>query len=265
MNLGMGESIGFDFNPTVDRIRVTASNEANYRLHPETGALAATDTMLSYAAGDIHTGEDPHIGTIAYINSYKNASSTTLYGVDIMNGAFVSIAPPNAGILNTIAEGILLFNSMDRSTGMDFYYDSATATNEGYFAANSNIGMNDSLYLINESGDLMLIDAIGWGVQIREIATQLRFTNNQSVATKNIDKQDAISFYPNPITDQITIHFSTAPATDEIIAITDISGKIITRLSIPRNSTTYSCSLAFLPQGMYLLKSGTATFKFMKL
>lgn len=148
---------------------------------------------------------------------------------------------------------------------MDFYYDSATATNEGYFAANSNIGMNDSLYLINESGDLMLIDAIGWGVQIREIATQLRFTNNQSVATKNIDKQDAISFYPNPITDQITIHFSTAPATDEIIAITDISGKIITRLSIPRNSTTYSCSLAFLPQGMYLLKSGTATFKFMKL
>lgn len=265
MNLGMGESIGFDFNPTVDRIRVTATNEANYRLHPETGALAATDTMLSYATADIHTGEDPHIGAIAYINSYKNATSTTLYGVDAMNGAFVSIAPPNAGILNTIAEGILMFNNMDRTTGMDFYYDSATAANEGYFAANSNTGMNDSLYRIDESGNLTLVDAIGWGVQIREIATQLRFTNQSGVSTKNIVKQNAFSLYPNPAKDKLTISFTEAPAAAQDIIITDISGKIITQLSMPKNSTTYTYSLSFLPQGMYLLKSGSFTAKFMKL
>lgn len=265
MNLGMGERIGFDFNPTVDRIRVTASNEANYRLHPGTGALVATDTMLAYAAGDTHTGEDPYISAIAYTNSYSNASSTTLYGVDAMNGAFVSVAPPNAGILNTIAESILLFNSMDRTTGMDFYYDSATTANQGYFAANSNTGMNDSLYRIDETGSLTLIDAIGWGVQVREIATQLEFTNQGGVSTKNIIKQNAFSLYPNPAKDKLTISFAQAPATAQDIMLTDISGKVITQLSIPKNSTNHTFPLSFLPQGLYLLKSGSFTIKFLKL
>lgn len=265
MALGMGERIGFDFNPTVDRIRVIATNEANYRLHPETGALVATDTMLSYAAGDLHTGENPDISAVAYTNSYKNAVSTTLYGVDAMNGAFVSVAPPNAGILNTIAQEILMFNSMDRTAGMDFYYDSVNAANVGYFAANSNTGMNDSLYRIDETGNLMLIDAIGWGVQIREIAAQLTFTNQGGVSTKDIAQQNTFSLYPNPVKDQFTISFTQATAAAQDIMLTDISGKIITRLSIPKNSITYTCSLSTLPQGMYLLKSGSFTVKFTKM
>ena len=38
---------GFDFNPVADRIRVVADNGANLRLHPDTGALAATDAPRS--------------------------------------------------------------------------------------------------------------------------------------------------------------------------------------------------------------------------
>ena len=44
--------IGFDFNPTVDRIRVVSSNDRNYRLNPNTGAIAFIDTNLAYAATD---------------------------------------------------------------------------------------------------------------------------------------------------------------------------------------------------------------------
>ena len=52
-NLG---KIGFDFNPTVDRIRVTGSNNANYRLHPVTGVIAATDMNLAFAVTDVNAG-----------------------------------------------------------------------------------------------------------------------------------------------------------------------------------------------------------------
>src|SRR5688572_9700473 len=45
-------SFGFDFNPTVDRIRVVNSANDNVRLNPITGALAATDTSLAYGALD---------------------------------------------------------------------------------------------------------------------------------------------------------------------------------------------------------------------
>ncbi len=63
--------IGFDFNPTVDRIRVTGSNNANYRLHPVTGALVAVDGALSFAGTDPNVGVNPSIGAVAYTNSYR--------------------------------------------------------------------------------------------------------------------------------------------------------------------------------------------------
>src|SRR5688572_22761575 len=35
-----GKEYGFDFNPIVDRIRVVADTRDNFRLHPDTGAVA---------------------------------------------------------------------------------------------------------------------------------------------------------------------------------------------------------------------------------
>jgi hypothetical protein len=41
---------GFDFSPTVDRIRYVSTNDENARLHPDTCVLAANDTDLTPAA-----------------------------------------------------------------------------------------------------------------------------------------------------------------------------------------------------------------------
>ena len=46
-----GIAFGFDFNPVPDRIRVVSTDMTNFRLNPNTGALTATDTPLSYTAG----------------------------------------------------------------------------------------------------------------------------------------------------------------------------------------------------------------------
>lgn len=264
LELGMGERISFDFNPTVDRIRVVATNDSNYRLNPITGGIAATDTALAYVSGDPNVGQDPHIGAIAYINSFKNATSTVLYGVDEVNNAFVSIVPPNQGALNTIASQILMFNSADRSTGMDFYYDSTTATNRGYFVANSNAGMNDSLYTIDESGNLMLVDAVGWGVQVREIAVQLTFTNDNNVGINKLTSNNEFKLFPNPVYGSIKIEFGVPSKNDRLIEIIDVSGKVIFKRMIEKNNTLFEMDLSNLPSGAYFIKSDSSAAKFIK-
>ncbi len=97
-----GASFGFDFNPTVDRIRLTSSTGQNLRLQPATGAVAATDKPLVYKAGDSGAGAAPAVLGSAYTNSVAGAMTTTLYNVDTGRDALVVQAPPNDGVLSTV-------------------------------------------------------------------------------------------------------------------------------------------------------------------
>ncbi|MBB5960435.1 hypothetical protein FHS29_007059 [Saccharothrix tamanrassetensis] len=99
-----GRAIGFDFNPTVDRIRLVTSEGQNLRLHPDTGAVAATDGTLAYPSG----GEAPKVAAAGYTNSVAGATSTTLYVIDSRNntlstqGTRTGVTPvvsPNTGQL----------------------------------------------------------------------------------------------------------------------------------------------------------------------
>jgi hypothetical protein len=97
-----GTEFGFDFNPTVDRIRVVSDSGQNLRLHPETGAIAAVDTPLAYAAGDANAGRVPRVVGAAYTNPDNNpATGTTLFVIDSGNDIGAIQDPPNAGVLNT--------------------------------------------------------------------------------------------------------------------------------------------------------------------
>ncbi|WP_207431707.1 DUF4394 domain-containing protein [Sabulibacter ruber] len=86
-----GTKVGFDFNPTVDRIRLVTDKNQNLRLNPETGAVAATD-------GALNPG-DPDVVAVAYTNSMAGASSTTLYDIDVKSDKLYIQNPPNAGTL----------------------------------------------------------------------------------------------------------------------------------------------------------------------
>jgi hypothetical protein len=98
-----GTSFGFDFNPTVDRIRIISDTGQNLRAHPVTGAIAATDTALSFAPGDINAGTVASAIGAAYTNPDNNpATGTTLYDIDSALDILVSQNPPNGGVLNTI-------------------------------------------------------------------------------------------------------------------------------------------------------------------
>ena len=115
-----GREWGFDFNPTVDRIRVVADDGSNLRLHPDTGALVDADPAapgvqpdgaLAYDAADSAAGQAPRIVAAAYTYNQRNDRITTNYALDGSAGTLVhqgtkeGVAPavsPNTGRLYTV-------------------------------------------------------------------------------------------------------------------------------------------------------------------
>ncbi|OGX89955.1 DUF4394 domain-containing protein [Hymenobacter coccineus] len=145
LNLGMvATRIGFDFNPTVDRIRVEGgTTQANYRLNPNNGAIAFTDGNVSYAA----LSATPLIAAVAYTNSYAGSTSTALYALDapgagtgqldlttVNNGLLSLQNPPNNGTLTTSKAVTLDGDAFGDpvAVGVDVYFNPATGLNEGY-------------------------------------------------------------------------------------------------------------------------------------
>jgi hypothetical protein len=113
-----GTAFGFDFNPVVDRIRVVSTDTSNFRLNPNDGTVAATDTRLSYVAGDSGMGLAPRIVGSAYTNNVSGTAVTTLFGIDsnrdvlVRQGGPDGMPSPNGGLLTTIGAG-LGFNTSD--------------------------------------------------------------------------------------------------------------------------------------------------------
>lgn len=150
----VGTRFGFDFNPTVDRIRVVSDAGQNLRLHPTTGAVAAVDGALAFAAGDVNAGATPSVGGAGYTNSLAGATTTTLYDLDAGLDVLVTQIPPNSGTLNTV--GAL---GVDVSTvgGFDIAGDTGLA-----FAALTPAGGVPTLYRVNlATGALTSQGALG--------------------------------------------------------------------------------------------------------
>lgn len=111
-----GNLVGFDFNPTVDRIRLVTESEQNLRLHPETGMVAATD-------GGINPG-DKNITAAAYTNSFAGATTTTLYTIDFAERKLFRQNPPNNGTQEEVGS---LGNIVIGEGGFDISPDNSIA------------------------------------------------------------------------------------------------------------------------------------------
>ena len=157
-----GTNFGIDFNPVVDRVRVVSDADQNLRLNPNTGALAAIDTALSYTVGDPNAGADPNIVGVAYVNNFAGAATTTLYGIDSNLDILTIQNPPNNGTLNTI--GPLGFDTSGL-VGFDI------ATADTAFASLRVSGLSE-LFTINlATGAATPVGSIGTGAPaIRDIA-----------------------------------------------------------------------------------------------
>jgi len=95
-----GSNFGFDFNPTIDRIRLDSDVNKNYVLNPNDGT-ATEVTDLFFGPGDVFAGEDPNVVHAAYTNSFAGATNTQLYGIDTGKDVLVTQAN-SAGTLGTV-------------------------------------------------------------------------------------------------------------------------------------------------------------------
>lgn len=180
LNLGSDLTrIGFDFNPMVDRIRVTAGNRANFRLNPNNGALAATDGALGYATGDANAGQFPGVGASAYTNSYIGSTATTLYNIDDVASRLVTQIPPNDGILNTVGPLGVATNGTTQASDLDIYFNPSIGTNVAYMSTTIATGLTaatSTLYTVNlTTGAATPVGALGTGpfVAITDIAVAI--------------------------------------------------------------------------------------------
>ncbi len=96
-----GSSFGFDFNPTVDRIRIVSDADQNLRANPNDGT-AIVDGALSFAPGDVNFGVNPNAVHAAYTNNRVGGSSTTLYVIDTNLDQLLIQNPANSGLLTTV-------------------------------------------------------------------------------------------------------------------------------------------------------------------
>jgi hypothetical protein len=169
-----GTAFGFDFNPVPDRIRVVSTDTSNFRLNPNNGALAGTDTPLSYAAGDSGAGLTPRVVGSAYTNNFAGAAATTLFGIDsnrdvlVMQGGPNGVPSPNGGVLTTIGAG-LGFDTSDL-VGFDISGTSGAA----FASLTPPTGGASQLFTIDlTTGTATLVGNIGTGLTLTGLAANI--------------------------------------------------------------------------------------------
>jgi len=125
-----GVNFGFDFNPTIDRIRVVSDVNQNLVLNPDTGAVQLVATDVNYAPPI--TG-DPNVVHAAYSNNRPGMASTQLYVLDAARGNLFAQAN-NTGMLTFVGNAdAVRFNGVGG-------FDISGVTGLGYVAAGVAIG-----------------------------------------------------------------------------------------------------------------------------
>ncbi|WP_151633525.1 DUF4394 domain-containing protein [Noviherbaspirillum aerium] len=180
-----GAEIGFDFNPTVDRIRVVGNSKGeNMRLHPDTGAVVdgdantpglQVDGTLAYAAGDAHAGQPPGIAAAGYTYNKQDEKLTTNFAVDALHGTLVTqgsregrtpAVSPNTGQLYTV--GALGTGPIEKVS-----FDIADVSGAAFMAASRPGEAKSSWYEVNlDSGKATRIGAIGTAERVVGIAIE---------------------------------------------------------------------------------------------
>jgi Domain of unknown function (DUF4394) len=166
-----GQRFGVDFNPVADRVRVASDSGQNLRLHPDTGALAATDPAVQLPA--TRTGAAPVVvAGAAYTYNKRDDKLTTNYAIDIANGWLLTqgsregvqpVVSPNTGVLAVVGE-------LGTGALEDAAFDIADTNNAALAALRS--GGRTRLFALDlDTGRARLLGTVGdgralWGLAI---------------------------------------------------------------------------------------------------
>lgn len=134
--LETGARVAINFNPVVDRLRVVGMNGANFRIHPDTGAVTK-DGALRYADGSTQAGQQPMVTAVAYTNHVAGTKETGLYTIDPRLGQINLQAPPNDGVQQPKVNAGM---ALPYGIGFDILAD-GQGGNTGYIVAGGKLHM----------------------------------------------------------------------------------------------------------------------------
>jgi hypothetical protein len=227
----VGTSVGFDFNPTVDRIRLVTSTGQNLRLHPELGTVAATDAVIN--------GATANINSVAYTENFAGSTTTILYDIDPQTDMLYKQDPPNNGTLVVVgALGVDVsgdggFDIAPNNTGLAIYNISGKAT---LLTINLTTGKAENLGAVGT-----LTNAIGIAIPTTPVA----YTVNDANMLMIFNPEN-----PAPISKAITglgsgetvLGIDFRPATGQLLALGSTS-----RLYILNTSTGAATAIGTAP------------------
>ena len=152
-----GDIAAFDFNPTVDRIRLISTGGQNLRLNPETGTVVANDGAINIG-GTINTS----VSSAAYTENKAGASTTVLFDIDVTNDILYKQSSPNTGGIEAVGNlGIDLSGTGE--------FDIAASDNIALAVYNS--GSTASVFTVDlSSGKAENVGMLGGATTVRGIA-----------------------------------------------------------------------------------------------
>jgi hypothetical protein len=176
--LPAGSEFGFDFNPTVDRIRVVTDTGINLRLHPDIGAVVDGDPAqagvqfdgrLAHDAADRLAGQAPLLVAAGYSYNKDDEKITTNYALDGAAGMLAhqgtkeGVTPsvsPNSGRLWSV--GLLGTGPFERAS-----FDISDVSSTAYAGVTAAARQPTRWYRIDlASGRASFVGTVGGGEAI---------------------------------------------------------------------------------------------------
>jgi len=171
-----GTAFGFDFNPTVDRLRVVSDTDINLSINPNDGAVTI-QTPLNPG--------NPNVVGSAYTNNFVGATTTTLYAIDSGADTLRIQSPPASGTLSNVG-------SLGVNTTNDVGFDISQCDGTAYAALTPVSGGGiANLYTINlGTGAATLVGAIGSELAVRGLAIGLASTTPSASCSFTVTVND---------------------------------------------------------------------------
>ena len=180
LSLSPQQAHGFDFNPTVDRIRVISEDGRNMRVHPDTGALVdgdpaqagvQPDGALRYADATVR----PRVAGMAYTYNTRDDKLTTGYAIDMSQGTLVTLGSAEGVSPVVSPNGGMLFKVGGLGLGplREVSFDISDVRNTALAAVVTQGEARTRLYRIDlRTGQASLLGTVGQGQSLRGVAIE---------------------------------------------------------------------------------------------
>jgi len=170
-----GDAFAVDFNPVADRLRVISSTGQNVRLHPDTGALAATDPAPAYAPTDKRAGTKPEVVAAAYTYNKRDDKLTTNFAID-RNGGYLVTMGSAEGVQPVVSFNtgqLFTVGALGLAEMTDASMDIADLSGAAYAAVRLKSHATTRLYAVDlQTGKGRFIGTIGDGDKVLGMAIE---------------------------------------------------------------------------------------------